>query len=305
MQFIHLICYAYLRLRFLDVETNPGPRRPLPVVYRILCSNVRGLAGNLSDLTVASSQYDILFCSETLVSDMRPVSELLVSGFGLPVLLCLVKMPRARGMVAYVRDGYGAFRQHKFECDCCEMLVFRVCGVRQNVYVYSLYHNPDLDDRIFDCLLASMVTVQPEVVRASFLFVGNLNSHHQEWLGSTTTNRHGVAAFNFATDSGCDQLVVGPTHARCGTLYLLMTDVPDLVQVAVVAPIGNSDHSSLSAVISMAQAVPNLYGNRKVFLKHQVNWNTVCGEIWELPWLNIWLSDNPVEVLNEQLPLAG
>ena len=32
---------------------------------------------------------------------------------------------------------------------------------------------------------------------------------------------------------------VGPTHARYGTLDLLMTDVPDLVRVAV-APIGNS-----------------------------------------------------------------
>ena len=75
-------------------------------------------------------------------------------------------------------------------------------------------------------------------------------------VGYTTTNRHGVAPFDFATVSGCDQLVVGPTHARCGTLDLLMTNVPDLVLVAVVAPIGNSDHSSLSAVISMAQAVP-------------------------------------------------
>ena len=55
----------------------------------------------------------------------------------------------------------------------------------------------------------------------------------------------------------CDQLVVGPTHARGGTLDLLMTDVIDLKRVAVVAPIGNSDHSSLSAVISMAQVVPN------------------------------------------------
>ena len=49
-------------------------------------------------------------------------------------------------------------------------------------------------------------------------------------------------------------MVVCPTHPRGGTLDLLMTDVPDLVRVAVVAPIGNSDHSSLSAVISMAQA---------------------------------------------------
>ena len=46
-------------------------------------------------------------------------------------------------------------------------------------------------------------------VRASFLLVGDLNGHHQEWLGSTTTNRHGVAAFDFATVSGCDQLVFG------------------------------------------------------------------------------------------------
>ena len=100
-----------------------------------------------------------------------------------------------------------------------------------------------------------------------------------------------------------DYLVVGPTHTRGGTLDVLMTDVPDLVRVAVVAPIGNSDHSSLSPVISMAQAVPSLCVSRKVFLKYQVNWNTVCGAIRELPWRNIWLSDNPVEVLNEHLSL--
>ena len=70
----------------------------------------------------------------------------------------------------YVRDGYGAFRQPKFECGCCQMLVFKVCGVRQNLYVYSLYLNPDLDDRIFDCLLASMAAGQAEHDRASFLF---------------------------------------------------------------------------------------------------------------------------------------
>ena len=99
-------------------------------------------------------------------------------------------------------------------------------------------------------------------------------------------------------------MVVGPTHARCGTLDLMMTDVPDLVRVAIVAPIGNSDHSSLSAVISMAQAVPNLCVSRKVFLKYQVNWNTLCsGAIQDLRWRNIWLDDNPVEVLNEHLSL--
>ena len=77
----------------------------------------------------------------------------------------------------------------------------------------SLYRNPDLDHRIFNCLLASMAAVQAEDIRASFLLVGDLNGYHLEWLGSTITNRHGVAAVDFATVSGCDQLVVGATRA--------------------------------------------------------------------------------------------
>ena len=84
---------------------------------------------------MASSQYNILLCSETLVSDLREVSKLQVPGFGRPVMLCRGRTPRARGMAAYVRDGYGAIRQTKFDCGCCEMLVFRVCGVRQNLCV--------------------------------------------------------------------------------------------------------------------------------------------------------------------------
>ena len=33
----------------------------------------------------------------------------------------------------------------------------------------------------------------------------------------------------------------------------------------------------------MAQVVPNLCVSRKVFTKHKVNWNTVCGAIQALP----------------------
>ena len=76
------------------------------------------------------------------------------------------------------------------------MMVFRVCGVRQNLYAFSLYRHPDDDDRIFDCLPTSMAAVQAEDVRASFLVVGELNSHHQKWLGSSTKNSHGVVVFD-------------------------------------------------------------------------------------------------------------
>ena len=140
--------------------------------------------------------------------------------------------------------------------NCCKMPFFRVCDVRQDFYVFSHYRNPDLGDRIF-LLWLLMAAVQAEDVRASFLYVGDLNGHHQEWLGSTNMNRHGVAAIDIATVSGYDQLVVGPTHACGGILDFLMTDVHDLVRVAVVSSMGNESLLSV-AVISMARAVPNL-----------------------------------------------
>ena len=85
--------------------------------------------------------------------------------------------------------------------------------MRLKLCVFNLYLNPDLNDRIFDCFRTSMAAVQVEDVRASFLFVGDLNGHHKEWLCSRTTNHHDVAAFDFATVSGCDQLVVArPMH---------------------------------------------------------------------------------------------
>ena len=99
---LYLIFYACLELWFRDLETNPGPWHPVPEACRILCSNEQGLSKNLSDETVASSQYDLLLCSETLVSDRRYISELLVPGFGRPVMLCRDGMARARGMAAYV-----------------------------------------------------------------------------------------------------------------------------------------------------------------------------------------------------------
>ena len=127
-----------MRLRFLDVETYRGPRRPVPAVGRILCSNVRAWPGTL--VTWPWLRLSMIYCcalrfwSKICITCRRCLFLVSVD----PVLLCRGNVPRARGMAAYVRDGYGAFRQPKFECGCCEMLGFRVCGVRQNLCVQSL-----------------------------------------------------------------------------------------------------------------------------------------------------------------------
>ena len=62
--------YACLGLRFLDVETNPGPGFLFLVSAEYSTVMCGGLSKNLNDLTVASSHYDLWMCSKTLVSDI-------------------------------------------------------------------------------------------------------------------------------------------------------------------------------------------------------------------------------------------
>ena len=45
MDFHYLLFYACLRLRFLDVETNPGQQRPVPAVCRIHCTLTAVMCG--------------------------------------------------------------------------------------------------------------------------------------------------------------------------------------------------------------------------------------------------------------------
>ena len=130
MEFLFLMFYACLRLRFLETETNPGLLRPVPVVCRIFCSNVRVQAGNLSDLTVASSQYNLLLCSETLVSDMRHWT---CQSCWFPDSVARLAVPgqdaSGPGIAAYVRDGCTVFRQPKFECDQPESGVYNLTNL--------------------------------------------------------------------------------------------------------------------------------------------------------------------------------
>ena len=95
------------------------------------------------------------------------------------------------------------------------MLVLGGFGVRHNFYVFSLYL--DLNNQIFDCLLTSIWL--PCRVRTC----GHLSClwviWHKEWLGSTTTNRHGVAAFYFVIVSGCTYSVWKKTKENMEEKY--------------------------------------------------------------------------------------
>ncbi len=70
-----------------------------------------------------------------------------------------------------------------------------------------------------------MAMIQDDDRKAAFVFVGDYNAHHREWLESVSPNdSHGRAALDFANVSGCSQLVVGPMHLAGNRLDLVLTD---------------------------------------------------------------------------------
>ena len=107
----------------------------------------------------------------------------MVQAFGRPVQLLRGEVNRFRGLAAYVRDGFLAYRQRGYETGCCEVIIVRICSSSNNFYVFIVYRNPDLSDAFFDCLLTGMAKVQSVDRKASFLVVGDVNAHHEEWIG--------------------------------------------------------------------------------------------------------------------------
>ena len=284
-----------------DIETDPGPRRESRSSVAILYSNIRGLKKNIRDLALGAEGYDVVFCSETLASDKRSPIEILIPGFNKPILKPMASNGN-RGMALYLRSGFCAVRMARFECSCHEMFCVRVCGKYNNFYNFAVYRSPNADDSIYDCLLEKMAVIQERDVKASFVFIGDFNAHHREWLCSRLpTDRHGLAAFEFSNVSGTSQLVDEPTHLAGNRLDLVFTDVPGVVSVSVGTPVGTSDHSFLSCNLTTSQHVPDISTSKKVYLKSRANWGAVCSDLSNVSWSNIYCDPEPASRLSDLL----
>ena len=143
-----------------------------------------------------------------------------------------------------------------------------------NFCVHAFHRNPGLYDFLYD----SMARVQSVDNQAVFVFVSDASVHHSEWLKSVTpTDRHGLVVHDFCNLSGCEHAVLCcPTHIAGNRLDLVMTDVPDIVDVIVGTPLSTSDHFFVSCV---EQSVQEYNFRSIVFLQHRTNWDSVCSAV--------------------------
>ncbi|MEM8780580.1 MAG: reverse transcriptase family protein, partial [Cyanobacteria bacterium P01_G01_bin.49] len=151
------------------------------------------------------------------------------------------------------------------------------------------------------CLLVSMHDIQANDIKSCFVFVGDLNVHHQNWLVSVSrTNSAGEAAYDFSNLSGCNQLIDVATHISGNCLDLLLTDVPAVVQHLVKPPLGTSDHCQVTFNLKLAFAVPDVRFSRKVYLKSRANWDSIVDGVASIRWTDIYRSSDSVALLNSR-----
>ena len=181
------------------------------------------------------------------------------------------------------------------------MMVVRVCGSRQNFYLFGTYRNPSTDDRIFNCLLSGMALIQSEDRRAAFCFMGDFNRHREEWLGSRHTNSHGRSARDFSDMVDCRQMVVCPTRRDGGVLDLVFTDVPDLCEVVTGCRLGRSGYCYLSVKLSTALRIPDFCVLRVVYQKSRVNWEHAENDVKALSGEALRKSPYPLSLLDGHL----
>ena len=84
------------------------------------------------------------------------------------------------------------------------------------------------------------------MIEKGFLFVGDVNAHHEERLGSFTTNLHSKTAHDFVSSLVVGRWLRSLKTLMKGCLDLVLTDVPDVVKVRVSLRVGTSDHIVIS-----------------------------------------------------------
>ena len=101
---------GHLRLlRSSGGKENPGSgilHRSCRVVY----ANILCLYKNLSDLSLIFRGGDVVYCSETLVSSRRHISELMIPVFDRQMELHRREIDRFRRSPVCVRDGFSAYK---------------------------------------------------------------------------------------------------------------------------------------------------------------------------------------------------
>ena len=92
-----------------------------------------------------------------------------------------------------------------------------------------------------------------------------------------------------------------PTHIAGNRLHLVLTDIPDIVDVVVGTPLSTSNHWFVSCVLRVEQSVLEYNVKSTVLLKHRTNWISVHSAFKSFTWSIILKSADPLVAIYQAI----
>nr|CAI5833153.1 unnamed protein product [Callosobruchus analis] len=194
-------------------------------------TNVRGLASNINAVHqhLQAEKPHILALMETQVG-----SSTLDNLFKYPGYEIYTRFRRRFGVCVYVKAGLSCHREEELEPEGFDIIWLKISFRNHSKFICCVYRPPKI------------------------VFLGDFNVHNSYWLKhSNKTDDEGREAEAFAISCGLKQIVKEPTRipSRHGDfaslLDLYLTTTPTIHTVNVSAPLGLSEHNTISTLCNL------------------------------------------------------
>ncbi|XP_071478923.1 uncharacterized protein [Diadema antillarum] len=193
--------------------------------------------------------------------------------------------------MVYYSDAFAATRMPQYESLYHELICQKINLPGRMIFIFCVYRPPSADDSIYDVISDHIDTIQELHPRSEIIVLGDLNAHHEEWLGNTKTDAYGESAFDFATLNNLHQLVDDPTRigkdGSCSKLDLFLTTSPDNHVVSVDAPLGSSDHCVVMDVANYRLPITSKPAKRKIWQYDKADWDGMRSFLSEADWSSL------------------
>ena len=288
--------YSLVRIMIIllsgDVHTNPGPYSETGYHDIRLClTNIRGLRSNFSHLnTTLKDNYDIICINETFLDPSCPNSKLSVPGF--QEIIRNDRQGFGGGVGVYVRNCIACKRRVDLETNALEIIALEVRS-HNNKFILINVYNPNNRTLDFYNEMQSCIDQVRTCGISKFIIVGDLNSDLRTPSGGEL--------LHFSDRNLLRLHVTEPTRFTGNSstcLDQVLSNCPESVtSCTVLAPVGSSDHCTVSATLLFRFKSPQAY-KRHVWLYKRADFDGLREKLSDVAWSQELESNNVNDTTN-------
>jgi len=263
----------------------------------ILEVNIRGLRSNIGELSNLCHvlKPSIIVIVETFLdATVNDGADCInIPGYSLS---CRRDRPTSNkgGIAIYCLEGIAIFHDSALDPEDLELMWFSVTLKSQKILFAAVYRPPSANSDIISYLNSTTLSKLSEFNAQSVVLLGDFNVHHEEWLGSRTTDAAGRRTLEMCNALGLTQFVKEPTRED-QILDLVITDLDAICTVH--ARLGTSDHHPVHLKLNVPLYRDRPY-KRRVWQYDKADYWGMRGFLSSADWSHALKSSDPEAACN-------